>query len=141
MAFSPARTALGVTCLPVISTSATGSINTVSCALLLAALGSPSAVLVTVAVLVKLPSCSGRVSVTSTVTVWPGARVPALWEQVSRPAADTAQLKAALPAETTGVITPTPVRPTMKPALARLSEITTPDAASLPALTLLTTSR
>ena len=60
VAISPALTGFGVTDLPVISTSAIGRMVTVSEALLLPGFGSPSAVLNTVAVLVKVPSCSGR---------------------------------------------------------------------------------
>ncbi|MDH4392256.1 MAG: hypothetical protein QE285_12650 [Aquabacterium sp.] len=139
MTFSPARTLPGVTVLPVISTSAIGSITTVSDAVLLALLGSPSKVLVTVAVLTKLPAASGRLTTTSMVTVSPGAKMPPpAWLQVTV-APDAAQLKmAVLPAVTTGLKAPKVVRPAMNPGT--LSVNRTPVAPSLPGLRLLTTS-
>ena len=115
-----------------------GSISTVSDALLLALLGSPSTVLPTLAVLVKLPSCSGRLTVTSSVTDCPGASEPADWLQVSAPAAVLEQAKAALPADTVGLRLAKLLRPTIQPGT--VSVMVTPVAASLPALTLLTTS-
>ena len=128
-----------MTCLPVICTSAIGSITNVSLALLLAGLGSPSTRLVTVAVLTKLPSCKGRLTTTSTLTVWPGASAPPDWLQVTTPAAVLLQAKLALPADTTGLKAPKLLRPTIQPGTASLK--LTPVAASLPGLRLLTTSR
>ena len=115
-----------------------GRISTVSCALLLAALGSPSTVLVTLAVLVKLPSASGRITSTATDTFSPGASVPPFCVQVTVPLLLALQLKVAvLPPDTTGVRAPKVVRPVRKPGT--LSVKRTPVAPSTPGLTLLTT--
>jgi hypothetical protein len=88
--------------LPVICMSAIGTMVTVSEAVLLAEFGSPSCVLVTVAVLVKAPSVIPRLTVIGTVTVSPCASTPPVWLQVMV-APLRLQLKVAvLPALTTG---------------------------------------
>ena len=131
--------------LRVICTSAMGSMTTVSDAVLLLGFGSPSAELLTLAVLVKLPpgleieSCSGRLTVMSSVTVWPGASAPPDWVQVTAPPAVLLQVKLALPADTVGLRLAKLLRPTIQPGTVSLMR--TPVAASLPGLTLLTTSR
>ena len=91
-----------------------GAMSTVSLAVLLLALGSPSAVLLTVAVLVKLPSCSGRLTTMTTVTEAPCSSCPPVCVQVTA-ALTLPQLKVAvLPTEGVTVMLAKLLRPLMK---------------------------
>ena len=83
-----------------------------ACALLLATTGSPSTLLPTVAVLVKLPSSIGRLTVIGTLTVSPCSNWPPVCVQVTVAAATT-QLKLALPALTLAVTALMVVSPAM----------------------------
>ena len=139
VAVSPALTDVGDTDFAVICTSASGSMVTVSEALLFAEFGSPSRVLVTVAVLVKLPSVNGRFTVIGIVTVWPRASTPAVCVQRTFSAVTTQSNFAVLPADTlatTGVVTR--LRPLMKAGT--LSLMRTPVASSFVLEALVTTS-
>ena len=91
-----------------------GSMVTVSLAELLPGVGSPSAVFVTVAVLVKLPSLMARFTVMGTVTVSPWASTPPVWVQVTVAVAMLQLKVAVLPPETVAVTALIVVRPLMK---------------------------
>ena len=111
--------------------SAIGAIVTVSLAELLSGLGSPSTVLLTVAVLVKgPPSCNGRFTSSVTVTLSPGRNAPPFWAQVSVAPLVLQAKVALLPTEATAVIAPNVVLPAMNAGT--LSVMRTPVAASVP---------
>ncbi len=86
----------------------------VSCAVLLRVLESPSTVLLTVAVLVAVTPLSGRLMTMSTLAVSPGSSTPPFCVQRSAALAVLQVKVAVLPAETvtaTGLLIVAPVKP------------------------------
>ena len=103
--------------------------TTVSCAELLAELGSPSLLLKTVAVLVKLPSCSGRLTTMATVTDWPCSSAPPVCVQVTAASALLHENVAVLPPDGVAVMLAKLLRPAMKAGTVSLMTMPVPPAA------------